>query len=68
MSYLELAGLQKRYGNKLDPDGKGASRVQVELGRSSVNAIEIVKGLNEGDSVILSDMSRFETADRVRFE
>ena len=53
---------------KLDPDGKGAARVQVELGRSSVNAIEIVNGLKEGDQVILSDMSRFETADRVRFE
>ena len=35
---------------KLDPDGKGASRVQVELGRSSVTAIEILKGLKEGDS------------------
>jgi RND family efflux transporter MFP subunit len=53
---------------KLDPDGKGAARVQVQLGRSSVNAIEIINGLKEGDQVVLSDMSRFETADRVRFE
>jgi RND family efflux transporter MFP subunit len=53
---------------KVDPDGKGASRVQVQLGRSSVNAIEIMNGLKEGDQVVLSDMSRFETADRVRFE
>jgi RND family efflux transporter MFP subunit len=53
---------------KLDPDGKGAGRVQVQLGRSSVNAIEIINGLKEGDQVVLSDMSRFETADRVRFE
>lgn len=53
---------------KLDPDGKGAARVQVQLGRSSVNAIEIINGLKEGDEVILSDMSRFENADRVRFE
>jgi multidrug efflux pump subunit AcrA (membrane-fusion protein) len=53
---------------KVDPDTKGASRVQVQLGRSSVNAIEILGGLKEGDQVVLSDMSRFETADRVRFE
>jgi RND family efflux transporter MFP subunit len=53
---------------KVDPDTKGASRVQVQLGRSSVNAIEILGGLKEGDEVVLSDMSRFETADRVRFE
>jgi HlyD family secretion protein len=53
---------------KVDPDGKGAARVQVQLGRSSVNAIEIINGLKEGDEVVLSDMSRFENADRVRFE
>ena len=53
---------------KIDPDGKGATRVQVQLGRSSVNAIEIINGLKEGDEVVLSDMSRFENADRVRFE
>jgi multidrug efflux pump subunit AcrA (membrane-fusion protein) len=53
---------------RIDADGKGASRVQVQLGRSSVNAIEIVNGLKEGDQVILSDMSRYETSDRVRFE
>jgi hypothetical protein len=33
-----------------------------------VNAIEIINGLKEGDEVVLSDMSRFENADRVRFE
>ena len=53
---------------KLDPDGKGASRVKVDLGRSSVNTVEIVKGLNEGDQVILSDMSRWDKYDRVRLE
>jgi RND family efflux transporter MFP subunit len=53
---------------KLDPDGKGASRVQVELGRSSVTAIEILGGLKEGDQVVLSDMSRWEKADRIRFD
>ncbi len=53
---------------KLDPDGKGASRAKVELGRSSVNTVEIVQGLNEGDQVILSDMSRWDKYDRVRLE
>jgi HlyD family secretion protein len=43
-----------------------ASRVQVKLGRSSVNQIEIVDGLKEGDQVILSDMSNWDAYDRVR--
>jgi len=53
---------------KLDPDGKGASRITVKLGRSSVNAVEILGGLNEGDQVILSDMSRWDNVDRIRLE
>jgi HlyD family secretion protein len=53
---------------KVDPDGKSASRVKVQLGRSSVNTVEIVGGLNEGDQVILSDMSRWDKYDRVRLE
>lgn len=53
---------------KLDPDGKGAVRTQVELGRSSVSTIEIIRGLKEGDQVILSDMSRWDNSDRVRLE
>lgn len=43
-----------------------ANRVQVKLGRSSVNQIEIVEGLREGDQVILSDMSAWDSYDRVR--
>jgi HlyD family secretion protein len=50
----------------LDADGVYASRVQVELGRSSVNTIEIVKGLSPGDRVILSDMSQWDTHDRIK--
>src|SRR5205814_4995092 len=50
---------------KLMPTGE-ASRVQVKLGRSSVNQIEIVDGLHEGDQVILSDMSAWDAYDRVR--
>ncbi len=53
---------------KIDPDEKGAVRTQVELGRSSVNTIEIIRGLKEGDRVILSDMSRWDNADRIRLE
>jgi HlyD family secretion protein len=50
---------------KLTPNGE-ASRVQVKLGRSSVNQIEIVEGLREGDQVVLSDMSAWDAFDRVR--
>jgi multidrug resistance efflux pump len=53
---------------RYDPDGATATRVQVELGRSSVNTIEIVRGLKEGDQVILSDMSRYDNQDRIRLE
>jgi HlyD family secretion protein len=50
---------------KLDPDGN-AHRVQVRLGRSSVNTIEILDGLKPGDQVVLSDMSAWDAFDRVR--
>jgi RND family efflux transporter MFP subunit len=53
---------------KLDPDGKGAVRVPVKVGRASVNAIVIDEGLKEGDTVILSDMSRYDNVDRIRLE
>jgi multidrug resistance efflux pump len=48
--------------------GDEAERVRVELGRSSVNAIEILRGLNPGDVVILSDMSRWDAVERVRLK
>jgi HlyD family secretion protein len=53
---------------KIDPDGKGATRVPVKVGRASVNDIQIIEGLKEGDSVILSDMSRWDNVDRIRLE
>ena len=53
---------------KLTPDGKGAVRVPVKVGKVSVNAIEILNGLNEGDTVILSDMSRQDNVDRIRLD
>lgn len=51
---------------KLDPDGRGASRVRVELGRSSVNTIEIRMGLKPDDQIILSDMAAQEQFVRIR--
>jgi HlyD family secretion protein len=51
---------------KMDPDAKGATRVPVKLGRSSVNTIEVVDGLKVGDRVILSDMSAMDGHDRIR--
>ena len=53
---------------KLSPDGTEAVRVQVVLGRSSVNAVEIVSGLKVGDKVILSDMTASDNTDRVRIK
>ena len=53
---------------KLDPDGKGAVRVPVKVGRASVNAIQVIEGLHEGDTVILSDMSRNDNTDRIRLD
>lgn len=51
---------------RLLPDGKTADRVTVQLGRSSVNTIEVVRGLQAGDRVIISDMSQWDNVNRVR--
>ena len=51
---------------KVDPDGAGASQIQVKLGRGSVTTIEILEGLREGDVVILSDTSQFDSSNRIR--
>jgi HlyD family secretion protein len=51
---------------KVEPDGQGAARVVVKLGRSSVNTIEVVDGLKVGDQVILSDMSAQDQNPRIR--
>jgi HlyD family secretion protein len=53
---------------KIIDDGSEAVRVNVKLGRSSVNTIEIVQGLKVGDKVILSDMSAWDAFDRVRLK
>ncbi len=53
---------------KVDADGAGATRVPVKVGRASVNEIQVLDGLREGDTVILSDMSRWDSVDRIRLE
>jgi multidrug efflux pump subunit AcrA (membrane-fusion protein) len=53
---------------KLDADGKGAVRVPVKVGRASVNSIQILDGLKQGDVVILSDMARHDNVDRIRLD
>ena len=58
VSLFRLSGPPER------PDA--AERVQVKFGRSSVNTIEVVSGLKEGDRVILSDMSAWDGRDRLR--
>jgi HlyD family secretion protein len=53
---------------KVEPDGVNAERVQVKLGKSSVNTIEVLSGLKVGDQVILSDMSAYDAYDRIRLK
>jgi HlyD family secretion protein len=53
---------------KIEADGVNAERVQVKLGRSSVNTIEVLSGLKVGDQVILSDMSAYDAYDRIRLK
>jgi RND family efflux transporter MFP subunit len=53
---------------RVSPDGKTATRVPVKVGRASVNSIQILEGLQPGDVVILSDMSRWDSADRVQLQ
>ncbi len=51
---------------KLVDDGSEAVRVNVKLGKTSVNTVEILQGLRVGDKVILSDMSAWDAVDRIR--
>ncbi|MEO2198431.1 MAG: RND transporter, partial [bacterium] len=51
---------------KLQPETDEAVRTRVSLGRSSVNTIEVIEGLQPGDQVVLSDMSQWDAFDRVR--
>lgn len=51
---------------KLVDDGRFAVRIPVQLGRTSVTTVEVIQGLEAGDQVIVSDMSRWDGVDRVR--
>ncbi|MEW5916643.1 MAG: HlyD family efflux transporter periplasmic adaptor subunit [Gemmatimonadota bacterium] len=53
---------------KVDEDGSTATRINVRLGKGSVNTIEIISGLSPRDSVIISDMSRFDNVQKVRID
>jgi multidrug resistance efflux pump len=53
---------------KLTDGGRDAVRLKVKLGLASVNTVQIVGGLDVGDQVILSDMSRWDGFDRIRLE
>jgi HlyD family secretion protein len=53
---------------KVMSDDSDANRVNVKLGRSSVNTVEILQGLQIGDKVILSDMSQWDNVDRIRLK
>jgi HlyD family secretion protein len=53
---------------KLDADGRGGVRVSVKVGRASVNSIQVLEGLHEGDVVVLSDMSRYDNTERIKLE
>jgi len=53
---------------RVSADGKGATRVQVKLGRGSVTTIEVLEGLRPGDQVILSDMTTWDSYDRIRLQ
>ena len=43
-----------------------ATRVQVKLGQLSVQEVQILEGLVQGDQVILSDSSQWDDVDRIR--
>src|SRR6185503_12001011 len=53
---------------RLQGDGNDAVRVQVKFGRSSVSTVEILSGLKTGDQVVLSDMSAWDSYDRIRLQ
>lgn len=53
---------------RVSADGREAVKITVKLGRTSVNQVEVIEGLKPGDKVILSDMSQYDTFDRVRLK
>jgi len=53
---------------RVEPGGERATRVEVQLGRASVRAIEIVDGLVEGERIIVSDTRRWDEHDRLEIK
>jgi HlyD family secretion protein len=53
---------------RVDADDRHATRVNVQLGRASVTTIEVLAGLDEGDAIILSDLSKWDAQDRLTLE
>jgi HlyD family secretion protein len=53
---------------RVEADGRTATRVPVKLGRTSVNTVEVVEGLRENDTVILSDTSQWDNVDTLRLD
>lgn len=53
---------------RLSEDEREAKRTLVKIGRASTSSMEIREGLNEGDTIILSDISRWEDADKIKIE
>ena len=61
----------RRKGVRIDQQAYRRLPVAVQYGREfavAVNEIQVLEGLNEGDTVILSDMSRWDNVDRIRLE
>jgi len=53
---------------KIGADGKTAGRVPVKFGSASVNTVQVLEGLKEGDIVVLSDMSRWDKTDKIKLD
>lgn len=53
---------------RIDEDGSRATRVDVQFGRVSASTVEVAAGLNAGDSIILSDLSKADSAERIELE
>jgi multidrug efflux pump subunit AcrA (membrane-fusion protein) len=53
---------------RLEPDGVHADRVPVRFGRSSAREMEILGGLSEGDQIVVSDTTTWETAGRIHLK
>lgn len=51
---------------KLSEDGRFAERVEVELGYGSINRIQVLAGLDVGDKIVVSDMTRFQSYTKFR--